>query len=577
MLGKLRAFYKERKLKGKISLVFLIGILAYLLVFTIFILFFYRISVRKEYIQSRERAIGELAENLDTQIELINTVSISIIGNSTVRSFLKETDKTVAMEKQMQTELYQNAFFSDYIESIYLIDLEGNACFINYSSIDATRKSSFGSEWRERLMEEQGQAVILLNAGGAYLNYSYDVLSLMRAVFDTDSQKLIGYLVINMPVDILADSFENFWEGTDIYIGCEDMEGNLIADKGKRETGDKKSFIEKDFSTVISEGIESSVFVKKHIAESRLVLTYVSRIGFLKSFSLNILFFLIVFIIITVILLLILNQTMTIIVIEPIAKLVNSMERIREGRLYRVSMQTNNDEIGTLKDTYNAMLVRMNQLIEDLLNEERAKKFLELDVLHEQIKPHFLYNSLSSIEYLALTGNLKETVAGIETLERFYRNFLSSGLKNITVEQEIMITKDYLTLQKMRFGDLFDAEFEVEDDLKAVPVLKLILQPLVENSLMHGIYPKGEHGTIKIVVLREAEEMLVSVYDDGIGMDEDMIIKVLEEKKESKNFGLKGTIMRIRYHYGIENFFEISSKSGCYTKIQLRIPIRMKE
>ena len=367
------------------------------MVFTIFILFFYRISVRKEYIQSRERAIGELAENLDTQIELINTVSISIIGNSTVRSFLKETDKTVAMEKQMQTELYQNAFFSDYIESIYLIDLEGNACFINYSSIDATRKSSFGSEWRERLMEEQGQAVILLNAGGAYLNYSYDVLSLMRAVFDTDSQKLIGYLVINMPVDILADSFENFWEDTDIYIGCEDMEGNLIADKGKRETGDKKSFIEKDFSTVISEGIESSVFVKKHIAESRLVLTYVSRIGFLKSFSLNILFFLIVFIIITVILLLILNQTMTIIVIEPIAKLVNSMERIREGRLYRVSMQTNNDEIGTLKDTYNAMLVRMNQLIEDLLNEERAKKFLELDVLHEQIKPHFLYNSLSSI------------------------------------------------------------------------------------------------------------------------------------------------------------------------------------
>lgn len=578
MLSKLSAFYKELKLKGKIALVFLIGISVYLLVFTIFILVFYRTSLRKEYIQSRERAVGELAGNLDTQIDLINTVSISIIGDNTVRSFLKEPKKTVAMEQQVQSELYQNAFISDYIESIYLIDLAGHTCLINYSDIDATRKSSFSSEWKEELEKEKGRALILMNAGGAYSNYSYDVLSLMRAVFDIDSQKLIGYLVINMPVAIFMEPFENFWEDTDIYICGEDRQGSLIVEKGDAGILEKMNFSEKEDSCMVAnKGMESCLFLEEHIADGRLALIYVSRIGFWKSFSLNFLLFVIVFIVITIILLLVLNRTITHIVTEPIAKLVNSMERVKEGRLYRVSMQTNNDEIGMLKDTYNTMLIRMNQLIKDLVNEERAKKFLELDVLHEQIKPHFLYNSLSSIEYLALTGNLKETVTGIETLERFYRNFLSSGLKNVAVEQEVMITRDYLTLQKMRFGDLFDAEFEVEDGLKEVSILKLILQPLVENSLMHGIYPKGEHGTIRISISRDAEEMLVSVYDDGVGMEKDTVTKVMEEKKESKNFGLKGTIMRIQYHYGIEDFYEISSELGCYTKIQLRIPIRMEE
>lgn len=579
MLSKLSAFYKDLKLKGKISLVFLNGILLYLLIFTIFILVFNRTSLRKEYIQSRGRALGVLAENLDTQIDLINTVSISIIGSDTVRSFLKRPEKTVAMEQDVRAELYQNAFISDYIESIYLIDLAEHTCFINYSDIDATKKSSFSPEWKEQLEKEKGRALILMNAGGAYSNYSYDVLSLMRAVFDTDSQKLIGYLVVNMPVTIFMEPFENFWEDTDIYISGEDMRGNLIAEKGDAGILEKRNFSEKEDSCMAADkGMESCLFLEEHVAGGRLALTYVSRIGFWKSFSLNFLLFVIVFIAITIIFLLALNRTITHIVTEPIAKLVNSMEHIKnEEGLCCVSMQTNNDEIGILKDTYNTMLIRMNQLIKDLVNEERAKKFLELDVLHEQIKPHFLYNSLSSIEYLALTGNLKETVEGIETLERFYRNFLSSGLKDVTVEQEVMITRDYLTLQKMRFGDLFDAEFEVEDDLKEVSILKLILQPLVENSLIHGVYPKGEHGTIRISICRDAEEMLVSVYDDGVGMEKDTVTKVMDEKEESKSFGLKGTIMRIQYHYGIENFYEISSESGCYTKIQIRIPIRKEE
>lgn len=578
MFVRLKTFYDNRKLKGKISIVFLSGLFIYLLFFILFFLHFYRISVQKENIQEKERVIEELSENINTQISLINKVSISILGNNIIRSFIKEETKTAAMEQQVLDELYQNAFISDYIESIYLIDHKGKSCFINYSSIDATRKNDFDKGWCKSLAEKNGKSVILLNADHAYYNNSYDVLSLMRAIYDIDSQKLIGYLVINMSVDILQDPFQKFWGESDIYIMGNDAKGNVIAEKGDAgvlacpdvQRHNKPSFM-------INKGLQSFLFIENVLDDSGLSLIYASQVGFWQNLQLNLMICALIFVVITIIFILLLNRTITLIVTDPVAKLVGSMKRIEEGHFYRVSMKTHNDEIGILKDTYNIMLVKINQLIEKLLDEERAKKRLELDVLHEQIKPHFLYNTLSTIEYLALTGKRDETVACIETLERFYKNSLSNGLQNVTVEQEVMIARDYLTIQKMRFGDLFNAEFVVDEELKGNFVPKLILQPLVENCLTHGIYPKGEHGTIRVEVRKEQEDMMIQIYDDGVGMDEGILKQMLEGKQESKSFGLKGTLMRIQYYYGIEKFYKISSEPGYYTRILLRLPIKRKE
>lgn len=179
-------------------------------------------------------------------------------------------------------------------------------------------------------------------------------------------------------------------------------------------------------------------------------------------------------------------------VIYPIQRLVDSMTEVQNGWLHRVSMNVNDDEIGLLKNSYNAMLIEINQLIEELLQKEKTLRMAELDALQEQMKPHFLYNTLDMIRYMALENRTDEVYNMLETLGNFYRRFLSKGSTDLSLGEEIEIVKSYLTLQRTRFEDIFTDEYEIEEGLSSIRVPRLILQPLVENSIYHGIRPKGE-------------------------------------------------------------------------------------
>ena len=245
----------------------------------------------------------------------------------------------------------------------------------------------------------------------------------------------------------------------------------------------------------------------------------------------------------------------------PIERLVQSMDSVKTGWLRRLSLSLPNDEIGDLKDSYNEMLVEINSLINKLLEKEKVIQKAELEVLQEKMKPHFLYNTLETIEYLALTGSKESVYDALHTLGNFYRKFLSKGSKEISIATEISIVKDYLKLQKLRYGDIFEDIYEVEKELLEIYIPKLILQPLVENSLYHGIRLKGEKGIIKISVYSKEDYIYIEVYDNGIGMSEEKLEKIIHEE-DHKSFGIKGTMERIKYYYNQEDVFKISSKKG---------------
>jgi len=564
MLTKKKKFYQSRKLREKLYIVFILGICIYLAFFIIFTIIFYHISIKPNYIQERSRAFEELSNTLNTELNLLNSLSISMLGNTQVRNYLKSADSVNRQEQPVRMELYQYVHIHQYIESIYLVDLDGECVYINYSGLDGKRKNNFDSKWRERIENLKGKAAISINADGAFYDTSYDVLSHMRAFYDIDTQELIGFLVINTSTKIFQDKLDGFWNQADVYFGIQDVNGDLIAEKGE---------------SITEERYNGMLVLDSSIEEWDLKLEYVSRIRIWQAMSINIIVFFAIFTIITIIFLVLLGKLISITITRPIAVLVESMQKVEEGRLYRVSLKTNNDEIGILKNTYNDMLIKTNQLINQLVDEEKEKSRLELDVLQEQIKPHFLYNILSSIDYLSLIGDNKGTHESIQTLSRFYKNFLSNGSKVISMQQEIMIAKDYLLLQKLRFGNIFEFEFIVDDLVCQTKVLKLILQPLVENSLIHGIYPKGEKGKITVTISKEKEDSIrMVIYDNGVGIEESMIESIINmEADNKKNFGIKGTLLRLRYFYETEDFYSIKSELGEYTKITLILPFQIGE
>jgi two-component system sensor histidine kinase YesM len=193
-----------------------------------------------------------------------------------------------------------------------------------------------------------------------------------------------------------------------------------------------------------------------------------------------------------------------------------------------------------------------------------------------------LYNSLETIGFLAIDAGADKVHSALETLGSFYRNFLSKGDREIPLKREITIIKDYLSLQKLRYGDILNDEYEIAPDTEECLIPKLILQPLVENSIYHGIRMKGEQGTIKISSFLEDDDLHILVRDTGIGMTQEQIDKVLSKEKNegteefNESFGLWGTIERIRCYCDKDDVVRIRSEIGEYTEIEFILGLQPK-
>ena len=195
--------------------------------------------------------------------------------------------------------------------------------------------------------------------------------------------------------------------------------------------------------------------------------------------------------------------------------MIQAMGRAENGNFEPVAVRHPNSELGLLEIHYNHLIERLQFLMERLVQEQKLKRKTELRALQEQMKPHFLYNTLDTIGYIVLTGDTNQAYDAITALGSFYRQSLSKGKQFITLEQELQIIKDYTSLLSLRYEDLFTVNYDVDETLYQHEIIKLLLQPLVENSVYHGIKPLGEPGTILISVKRQETLICLTVTDNG--------------------------------------------------------------
>ncbi|KNY27809.1 sensor histidine kinase [Pseudobacteroides cellulosolvens] len=221
------------------------------------------------------------------------------------------------------------------------------------------------------------------------------------------------------------------------------------------------------------------------------------------------------------------------------------------------------------------MIYEIQQLIDRVITEQRIKRKAELNVLQAQIKPHFLYNTLESINSLILMEETEAACDVVDALGSYYRLSLSKGKEVITINEEIDIVKNYLNIQQIRYADLFSVQYKLDERAGSFKILKLVLQPLVENALYHGIRVKGEHGIISVETEYLQDFIRIKVEDDGVGMSEECIRRILDDSSDTgvSGFGLRGTIERLRIFYASDDCFRIESVIGLGTKITILIPV----
>ncbi|MDD2213674.1 MAG: histidine kinase, partial [Oscillospiraceae bacterium] len=267
------------------------------------------------------------------------------------------------------------------------------------------------------------------------------------------------------------------------------------------------------------------------------------------------------------------------IVTDPIQQLCSLSSRFAEGD-FSVRIKLNShDELEKLGDSFNQMVAEIASLVEDIKREQNNLKEIELKLLQEQINPHFLYNTLDAISWLTESGEKAQAVSMIASLSNFFRTALSKGRSRIRVEEEISHIRSYLEIQQFRYKDILSYQIDVKPEIMSCLILKLTLQPVVENALYHGIKHKREKGCIVLQgELTKTGELCFVVKDNGIGMTPSELkhaqaLLTGEAVDPSQHgFGLNNLQQRIQMNYGAAYGVRIDSHYGQGTTVTLSLP-----
>ncbi len=314
------------------------------------------------------------------------------------------------------------------------------------------------------------------------------------------------------------------------------------------------------------------------------IVTYIPYKNIYKEIG-NLRTWLVIFCILTVLILSILSRMIATDLINPINRLVGAMKTVKKGRLVDVEVDRD-DELGFITKTYNEMAMEIEHLLTWNYREQLTRKEAQLKALQSQINPHFLFNTLESINWMAHLNNVPEISETVSALSSLMEASIGRDDKLITLREEFLYIDNYISILKRRFEDGIQLIKWVEtEDILNIKIPKLLIQPLIENAVYHGIERTTNKGIINLNAFIIADMLIIKVIDNGMGMDEEEL-KILNEnlsmdnntyfrtivKKDRKSIGLENVNRRIKLFYGEKFGIRIESKKGSFTKVLVSIP-----
>jgi len=392
-----------------------------------------------------------------------------------------------------------------------------------------------------------------------------------RVIHNIEFRTVSGELYVRFDYNkIFGDFIGKVNEGNGIIVTDRQNRPVLTEHVGQMDDVQLQSLSSKGTSKATISG-ESYLIVNKDIPQTDWILHYLipdnqhkTGIGNILSATGIIVLICMVFLSIIIFLF---SETM----LKGIEKLNTKMKMVEDGDLTVVVSTNSKDEIGQLTERFGSMLKQINQLISEVYQTKITQKAAELKALQAQINPHFLYNSLSLINSKALRIDAEEISDLVNQLSRYYRTTLNKGKQVISIQDEWTNVQAYIHIQLAMHSTSFDVEFDADDKVFQFDMIHLILQPIVENAIMHGIDQKrGERGKLILRASLDGEDIVFVVEDNGVGMEPSKIARMLEY--ESAGYGIKNVQERLQLLFGSEYGICIHSQSGIGTSVIVRIP-----
>ena len=599
-LGRMARIYLNSSLRNKMLLLFscLIMTMLFAVGYTSF-----RQYSRTSAIRTGEysmQIIDQVIKNINYYIQEMESISSFANYNSNIQSFLQSTstfgdDDLVTTVRNV--EILDNIVgLRTDIVSIFVLGENGRIISNNQKAKLNTQYDFAKQVWyREALANPEKSVIVKSHKQNYVLDSSKIVISLCRAITSYDSQESIGVMLIDLNLKALDEICRNIQLGTDGYVFIVDQQGNMIFHPDYsymyRSVDDMyiRNIFKPDdilipevlgqdsgnFSKVVDQ--ENMQITFKQIPTTGWVIVAITPYSEIIADITNIRNSLILIGAICLLATFLFSLLISAAITRPISRLEKRMEAAEQGNLDVVAENYPSDEVGLLSMKLDSMLTKIKGLMQEVVIEQEAKRKSEMKALQAQINPHFLYNTLDSIVWMAETNN-SEVVVMTEALARLFRITLSRGEDQITLEQELEHVRNYLIIQSLRYTNKFDYQITADENLLQIKVLKLILQPLVENSIYHGIKNKRQKGHIHITAESFDGRLLIEVSDDGIGMSPEKAASLLSSpvsggKERLSGIGVRNVHERIQLYYGPEYGLQFESSPGLGTTVRIWLPL----
>ncbi|MEK4075711.1 sensor histidine kinase [Paenibacillus sp. FSL M7-0656] len=582
------------------------------------------------------QTITSIETNVNLMIENVNNYSKMIFSDPNLQNLLRQGNVYSNLQTQSKVSAYLTNLMQavPIIDSVYIYDNSGHRFSVGTQEWPTFMEANVKeAPWYEQALKHNGRYLLRLNGGNndsgvsaTGENDGQEVVSFIRLIRDLDDTSPLGFLVMNIKGKSIAQAYANLSAPDSFQVAILDEHQRVIATNA---TDGKKSVPAVSGESISAASGQEGMYEMLEANQAKLKQTFQEQFSGFITLQSGGQEYAVTYrssgddqwkfismspyqatdtrnksMVMLALILLAVNGTVFFVssfiisrsVIKPIHKLLRSMQKAPSGNFRKVTVELNSYEFAQLYGGYNQMIEQIEQMLKRIIQEQQTIRRAELNTLQAQIKPHFLYNTLDSITSLAMSGMNEKVCELLEALGSYYRLSVSKGRELITLHEEVEIVRNYLTIQQVRYPGVFEVQYDIDSGCERVMIPKLVLQPLVENSLYHGIRPKGSPGTIRIQARRSKEGVLLTITDDGVGMSEEEVKQIqrtemnrsnrsnssnpsntsnssnpTHNSKHNPSFGLWGTMERLRIFYDREDGLKLQSEVGKGTTIIITI------
>lgn len=548
--------------------------------------------------QSMENSIKELSENFFVAYEEMMNIILNCTGRSSIdfgsMDFVDQPSakKQALINSRLMSDYCAISGYSSYINRLMILDSQGH--FIQSGSSPGSKddaRTLLETEWFDREAQKPADAYQLEVVQNPFFKQgSTRMIPIVRTLDVAGSNSKEGWGFLGFSTKLYEEELKKANNGDTMLVTTHS--GTVIAEENAGKYSEEElegligSLLEKEeFSGVYKQHIrgEQCLVAYSRNAMSGILTCEIMPITFIRNEKMLIIC-LAVFLFVSC---LVVGTGLAVIfsnrLRKPVALLNSKVKKIGNGDFSPNPSIESEDELGEIGRGINKMSARIANLLDKSVEDEREKKNLEIKMLQAQINPHFLYNTLDSIRWIAVIQKNASIVKMVTALSGLLKNMAKGFNEKVTMRAELDFLSDYITIEKMRYMEMFDVEIDVaEEELYQAKIIKLTLQPLVENAIFSGIEPGGKNGSIKIRIWQEKEKLCISVKDDGVGMTEEKIQDIMNNPQKRKGdtmsgIGLPNVDQRIKLVYGDEYGLRIKSQVGEYTEILVILPMEYEK